>query len=80
MCTCIDIDECLEAALASFVLCTELNAQCVNTDGSFECVCVDGYELVDGECKRKIPSFLAKWLYSENSDIWHSGKGQTAPN
>ena len=38
----------------SIVICTELNTDCVNTDGSFECVCVDGYELVDGECQREI--------------------------
>ena len=50
----IDIDECHMAALQSTVLCTNLNTQCVNTIGSFECVCVDGYELVDEECQRKI--------------------------
>ena len=42
------------AALQNTVLCTDLNTECVNTIGSFECVCVDGYELVDEECQRKI--------------------------
>ena len=49
-----DVDECFVAALESSVICVQLYTQCVNTDGSFECVCVDGYEPVDGECKRKI--------------------------
>lgn len=49
----VDIDECRLAALESLVICTQANTQCMNTDGSFECVCVDGYELVGGECIRK---------------------------
>lgn len=49
----IDIDECREAALESSVICTQANTQCLNTNGSFECVCVGGYEPVDGECERK---------------------------
>ena len=41
------------AALESLVICTQANTLCVNRDGSFECACVDGYELLDGECERK---------------------------
>ena len=53
----LDINECREAALQSLVICTEENTVCVNSAGSFECVCVDGYELLDGECQRE-PSIL----------------------
>jgi hypothetical protein len=49
----IDIDECRLAALASSVICTRANTRCLNRDGSFECVCVAGYEPVDGECERE---------------------------
>lgn len=34
------------------------NTQCVNTNGSYECICVDGYELVDDECQREINTLL----------------------
>ena len=47
-----DIDECLEAALKSENLC-DINAQCINKDGSFECPCVPGYEVVNDTCQRK---------------------------
>ena len=50
----LDIDECREAALVGTVICTQENTQCMNTDGSFECVCVPGYnQTMDGECQRK---------------------------
>lgn len=38
--------------MASSAICA-LNTQCVNIGGSFECVCVDGYELIDEECERE---------------------------
>ena len=39
-----DIDECANAALNDTELCTS-NSQCVNTEGSYECVCIQGYVL-----------------------------------
>ena len=48
-----DIDECREAALMSSVICPQPNTQCVNTNGSFQCVCVDGYEVAETECQRE---------------------------
>ncbi|XP_037550782.1 complement component C1q receptor [Nematolebias whitei] len=40
---CSDIDECQSEICQDHV--------CVNTDGSYRCVCKDGYEMVDGECR-----------------------------
>ncbi|MEQ2252201.1 hypothetical protein ILYODFUR_019327 [Ilyodon furcidens] len=39
---CSDIDECQSQA------CEEHS--CINTHGSYKCVCKEGYELIDGEC------------------------------
>ena len=47
-----DIDECQVAALNNSVICTN-DTQCTNAPGSFECGCVPGYRLVDGNCERK---------------------------
>ena len=51
----LDIDECFEAALESTNLCeSNPNSQCVNREGSFECVCVPGYiHNESGTCQRK---------------------------
>lgn len=50
----LDIDECLEAAIAAKDLCeSDKNSQCLNTEGSFECVCVPGYEKLNETCARK---------------------------
>lgn len=37
----VDIDECLQNSN----LCQQL---CVNTDGSYTCACMDGYQLIKG--------------------------------
>lgn len=50
--TAADIDECRVAALENSVVCAQPNTQCLNNEGSYECVCVDGYELVDDKCER----------------------------
>ena len=51
----IDINECLAAALESANLCeSDQNTQCVNNDGSYDCVCVPGYNRVNGSCQRKL--------------------------
>ena len=34
----LDVDECFDATLQNCV-----NAQCIDTDGSFECECLPGY-------------------------------------
>ncbi|KAJ8304383.1 hypothetical protein KUTeg_017966 [Tegillarca granosa] len=39
---CQDVDECLEL----FSMCE--NGRCINTDGSYECTCLDGYVLTPG--------------------------------
>ena len=56
MITPVDIDECFEAAFEPLILICDSgqNVQCVNTNGSFECVCVPGYKLGEnGTCERK---------------------------
>ena len=42
----IDIDECSTGDYS----CAQ-NQQCVNRPGTFICVCVSGYELLNGVCK-----------------------------
>ncbi|KAL7834135.1 hypothetical protein AOLI_G00290950 [Acnodon oligacanthus] len=39
--TCVDVDECVESFPCS--------QQCINTYGSFKCLCVDGYQRVDAD-------------------------------
>uniref|UniRef100_A0A8C2VLL2 Thrombomodulin n=1 Tax=Chinchilla lanigera TaxID=34839 RepID=A0A8C2VLL2_CHILA len=41
--SCEDVDDCAQVP----GLCQQL---CVNTNGGFECLCYEGYEMVDGEC------------------------------
>ena len=48
----VDIDECFEAALGDVELCGS-TGQCVNSDGSYECVCATGSTLKSGICQRK---------------------------
>lgn len=52
-CMIVDIDDCRVAALESLEICSKDNTLCVNTNGSFDCVCVDGYELVNQQCQRE---------------------------
>ena len=50
-----DIDECFQAAIIAFSICeNDINTQCMNTKGSFNCTCVPGYYRVNGICRRKI--------------------------
>lgn len=55
----LDIDECLVAALNATDLCEGVeNSQCVNTEGSYDCVCVPGYTLVNGSCERELATYM----------------------
>ncbi|XP_077450442.1 cysteine-rich with EGF-like domain protein 2 [Stigmatopora argus] len=47
--TCADIDECSQADS----VCVKEHQQCVNTQGSFECICSENYQEQDGECVQK---------------------------
>jgi hypothetical protein len=42
----LDINECLNGVCPS-------NSKCTNTDGSFSCNCIAGYQMVDGHCQGK---------------------------
>uniref|UniRef100_A0A8C5HZU2 EGF-like domain-containing protein n=1 Tax=Gouania willdenowi TaxID=441366 RepID=A0A8C5HZU2_GOUWI len=44
--TCTDVDECSQ----SEVVCTKEHQECVNTKGSYTCVCSSGYEKREDEC------------------------------
>ena len=57
------------AALGREVVCTQENTQCVNADGSFECVCVPGYELTDRNCQRNENDYLNGVTFFFNSGI-----------
>ena len=44
MCLCTDIDECEDEDLC------QTGAMCINTNGSFVCVCMEGYSDIEGSC------------------------------
>ena len=47
------------AALNATDLCEGVeNSQCVNTEGSYDCICVPGYTLVNESCEREWYSYL----------------------
>nr|KAF6420187.1 cysteine rich with EGF like domains 1 [Molossus molossus] len=47
---CLDVDEC------ETKLCPGENEQCENTEGSYRCVCAEGYKQTEGICvKEQIP-------------------------
>ena len=50
-----DIDDCLVAALMNTDLCeNDENTQCVNLDGSYECICAPGFDRENGTCQREL--------------------------
>ena len=53
----IDVNECLEAALNTVDLCKDINSECLNTEGSYVCTCVPGYERINETCSSKCYSY-----------------------
>ena len=49
----IDVDECEDAARDGIVLCVD-NSKCINTKGSYNCTCFDGFIKINGSCERKM--------------------------
>ena len=66
----IDVDEC-SFARSTIGQC-DLNADCVNTDGSYYCECVAGYDLGNSQKATKILQVthynLFQWTHFEN--VW----------
>lgn len=70
----VDVDECANSALNN---CTGKGGRvCINTPGSFECRCDDGYEIKDdfctGECKKWTDLYLNKIIqkWAEICKFW----------
>lgn len=62
---CLDIDECVDRVLA----CHGLDEICVNTEGSFQCHCAEGFISKDNICLRKqLPNVPEKGLWEELQD------------
>lgn len=51
-----DVDECSQ----SDPVCTEENQKCINTHGSYMCICSGGYEEKDGKC---VHTVQPGWFY-----------------
>lgn len=66
MCFCADVDECVVHAGQ---VCR--NGQCINSMGSFKCLCTDGYNLTpDGKnCVGKIKESLADLINTMSDAI-----------
>ena len=65
-----DINECQQAALNSIVICDDESMLCMDTDGSFMCVCPQGTEFIDGQCREP----------GELSQNQQANKRQTCPH
>ncbi|KAL5468857.1 hypothetical protein EMCRGX_G029980 [Ephydatia muelleri] len=52
--SCVDIDECIDAALSDSELCPG-SFECLNSIGSYLCVCPPGYQNRSGLCQINIP-------------------------
>ncbi|KAF4093534.1 hypothetical protein AMELA_G00003030 [Ameiurus melas] len=62
---CLDIDECSEEVLA----CSDINALCVNTEGSFQCRCAAGFTRKGTVCVRnQTPAGAERGLFDDLQD------------
>ena len=66
---CTDVDECLEGT----DYCTPPFEECVNTAGSYDCVCAEGYHDVDGVCE-EISASERRWCSPVSGYRFHSLK------
>lgn len=69
-----DVDECSQPD----PVCTEEHQKCINTHGSYMCVCTGGYEEKDGKCVQTVgqPGELYKlsslnFLYIFKCLVWN---------
>ncbi|XP_042310208.1 protein disulfide isomerase CRELD1 [Sceloporus undulatus] len=64
---CLDVDEC--AGEVEEPVCTGANEACENTDGSYRCVCVEGYVRKEGICvEDKPPDAPEKGFFDDITD------------
>ncbi|XP_028679907.1 protein disulfide isomerase Creld1 isoform X2 [Erpetoichthys calabaricus] len=63
---CLDVDECSQSERSP---CPGLNEACVNEEGSFRCVCADGFMRKDQICvENHPPSSIEKGLFDDITD------------
>ncbi|KAM3915609.1 protein disulfide isomerase CRELD1 [Leptodactylus fuscus] len=61
---CLDIDECDN----EIPKCKGLREECVNTEGSYNCICEKGYIRVDGSCRAEHKDDSEKGLFDDITD------------
>ena len=54
-----DNDECS----GDVMLCNDITSSCVNTPGSYECACKEGFQKIGDSCTGKVPYLIYLHIY-----------------